>query len=768
MGLEPILAGKAVWRTIAGTLLGPSVESNRLDAWFGASAIPSRDPQPDIRLPPSGDVIASFERTANLRMGGTSKRDSGTYYTPLDLAEFVVAQTLEHLSATGSDPLEWRLIDPASGAGVFALTAIRQIVPYLTRAGLDIQAAREHAARQCVHLVDADPLAVALARCLILAEVGPTLATARALENHVRHGDSVIGGPVGARTIAPDAFAWSDAFPTVFTDGGFHAVLGNPPWGAIKPSIREYAATVDAGLLRLDSSSLRTQLAKLAPDQSTKAATTRQYAAALRTSGYRYQGPGDTEFYRFFVELAHSLVRPRGVIGLLIPSAFQRAVGAAPLRQLLLKEGSVELWMDFLNTRGFFAIHKMFRFALLLWREGEATGIARAHFGVTSTSRAREALQRPPLPLSSHLLARVSPDLRTIPDVRSAEDVNLYDRLHGIHPPLGADVPGAWRVRFRREFDMTNDAHRFIPRDEALAAGARPTDDGMWIHPVRGLLLPVYEGRMVHQFDAAAKAHVEGHGRSARWELLGPQEKHLRSRLLLPADEATSRGVRLTSRAAFCDVTGHANERTVLAATLPALAVGGNKVPTCEFEGETEGIHHLWTAIANSFVVDWIMRRRVSTTLNYFHWDEVPFPRISTQSEVGHRLVEAARALGSTPGHSWDSGIGERASLRARIDADVMRLYDLDLHDATVIFSDFPILDRGTAAGHQGVTRDLVLAELARATGASSLQLGELGIDPGHGPDSLEERVQWHEAAGAFAYIPGELALRRMSRGPAR
>ena len=759
-GLDPVESGRVVWRTIAGELLGASVDPERLDNWFGASVLPLREPAliaPHL-LPE--DLIASFERTAPLRMPGTSKRDTGTYYTPPELAEFVVAQTLEQLASKGRPPTAWRVVDPASGAGVFGITLVRCLVPLLVETGMREVEARDYVVRRSLYLVDADPLAVAVARSLLLVQVGPTPEAEAALEQHVVCGDAVIGGPARTHT-APgaDAIDWIRTFPDVFEDGGFDAVVGNPPWGAIKPSVREYAATLDLGLLRLDGPSLRARLDGSAEDRATRAAVTHGYSSRLRTSGYAHQGAGDTEFYRYFLELAHGMVRPYGVIGLLIPSAFQRAAGAAPLRRLLLDDGTIELWLDFLNNRGIFDIHRMFRFAVLVWRQGDPGGVARLRFGTTTVQEAQASFQQPPVALSPAYLSAVSRELRTIPDVRSTDDAQLYGRLHAAQPGLGEEVPGAWRVRFRRELDMTNDAHLFVPSDRALREGSRPTSDGVWSHPDLGVLLPVFEGRMVHQFDVAAKGHLEGHGRSARWELLGPDDKRIQPRFFLPADEAVRRGIRRAPRASFCDVTGHANERTVLAAVVPAVAVCGNKVPTCDFEGSDEDINYLWTAIANSFVVDWIARRRVSTTLNYFHWYEFPFPRVDTQSDAGGRLVAAARALSADPGRPWMISLADRARLRADIDIEVFQLYGLDLRDAAVILADFPLLDRGAPLGHKGLTRDLVLHGLACATGAADVRLSDMGLDAGAAPDLLADRVGWHVAAGATAYVPGEYAL---------
>ena len=101
MGLDAVQAGRAASRTIAGEMLGTLVEKKRLDRWFGAPPLPLVEPALAAPHPLPEDFIASFERTAPLRMPGTSKRDTGTYYTPPKLAELVVDQTLDRLAVQG-------------------------------------------------------------------------------------------------------------------------------------------------------------------------------------------------------------------------------------------------------------------------------------------------------------------------------------------------------------------------------------------------------------------------------------------------------------------------------------------------------------------------------------------------------------------------------------------------------------------------------------------------------------------------------------------
>src|ERR1019366_3891875 len=90
-----------------------------------------------------------------------------------------------------------------------------------------------------------------------------------------------------------------------------------------------------------------------------------------------------------------------------------------------------------------------------------------------------------------------------------------------------------------------------------------------------GRYVPLYEGRMVHQFDCAAKAYVSGEGRSAKWRELPLGEK-----VLLPHFFVNVTGSAPPLRAGYCSITGQTNERSLLATMLPAGLAAGNKVPT--------------------------------------------------------------------------------------------------------------------------------------------------------------------------------------------
>jgi hypothetical protein len=254
-------------------------------------------------------------------------------------------------------------------------------------------------------------------------------------------------------------------------------------------------------------------------------------------------------------------------------------------------------------------------------------------------------------------------------------------------------------------------------------------------------------------------------GRQALWEPLFGDRKTLEPQFLIAMNFATQHDISLSTRAAFCDVSGHANERTVLASVIPAMAICGNKVPVCTFEPDDERLPLLWAAIANSFVVDWIIRRWVSTTINYFYWWNVPFPRLHADSPAAQRLIgAAAKLLSGLPGSESDSllhrsappSLREREALRADIDATVAELFEVTPEEFELMLSDFPLLDRyqpKVEGGSQFITKDLAMLNLLHLRRAGRSETG-----------FLERRVRLSQEVGAVGYVPSEHA--RLSLRP--
>ena len=143
--------------------------------------------------------------------------------------------------------------------------------------------------------------------------------------------------------------------------------------------------------------------------------------------------------------------------------------------------------------------------------------------------------------------------------------------------------------------------------------------------------LPLVEGRMVQTHRFGVKGHISGTGRSAVWEAYPIGGSRLSPQFWIRPEDMPLGNQHRTDllRVGFCDIAGQTNERSLMAALIPPGVICGNKVPTILFPEDTsEERLQVWTAIANSFAFDWMLRRVLTTTVNYFrcpNWRRMDF-----------------------------------------------------------------------------------------------------------------------------------------------
>src|SRR5215213_6618 len=129
---------------------------------------------------------------------------AGVVYTPRDVCEPMVRLALAPLIAR-DDLLSLRICDPAIGEGAFLIEIVRVLGEALAARDMSQSAARKLVAQHCVHGVDIDPRAVAVARAAVEDFVGAPLPQ---LREHLRVGDAL-----------------SIEWPLQFD-----ALVGNPPY----------------------------------------------------------------------------------------------------------------------------------------------------------------------------------------------------------------------------------------------------------------------------------------------------------------------------------------------------------------------------------------------------------------------------------------------------------------------------------------------------------------------------------------------------------
>ena len=148
-----------------------------------------------------------------------------------------------------------------------------------------------------------------------------------------------------------------------------------------------------------------------------------------------------------------------------------------------------------------------------------------------------------------------------------------------------------------------------------------------WIREdrIKDVALPLYEGRMIGQFDFSEKGWVSGKGRSAVWREIPWKQKQTEPQYLMGLDKymhgtRSERGIKL----AIMDITSSTNARTMIA-SLVADSPCGNSAPVLAC---CSGFHGLLCAILNSIVYDFALRARFSGLhTNWFVIEESPLPR---------------------------------------------------------------------------------------------------------------------------------------------
>ena len=118
-------------------------------------------------------------------------------------------------------------------------------------------------------------------------------------------------------------------------DGGFDAIVGNPPWDRFEFEEVPWFEARDKAIALAPSGAKRKAAIKALKDADSSLWTDYQKALGRMTMAtkvakgkliYRCLNNGKLNLYKLFVERAHTLVKPHGMVGLLTPSGIASAI----------------------------------------------------------------------------------------------------------------------------------------------------------------------------------------------------------------------------------------------------------------------------------------------------------------------------------------------------------------------------------------------------------------------------------------------------------
>ena len=464
------------------------VSKKRVHDLVKQSTVQSLVPEDKLqRLPLSNFVnllgwihsLGSYRLPSSLNHG-SYQRSLGAYYTPLEVADYIVNLTMkeefnkriQEITKGGlesfKDFISQSVLDPACGAGVFLISTSNLLFTSTLKA---VETARAASIPQSdiddalkskqpsLYGVDLDLGALEVADISLRILEGNVTGSipAQKIGRSLKKGNSLIslnglhGGSNHQHFFqnpsSMNAFEWSSEFPEIFSSsrGGFDFIIMNPPYERLKPNLAEFLRERLASGDRKIHTDIYDDHKRRIRESTSYFRESNEYHLATNYSLNTYQ---------LFIERALQLARREGNIGCIVPSNILGDVSAQRLRASLLQQNSLRTIDDFPETSRMFPGVTQ-SVSIITIKKGGQTDSIQAGFNRLSLD---DALKKKRMKIQQDRISRTMGSTLTIPRI-GASGFKLLDLLHN-NPPLGS----LEKVLIRRgELDLTNNKNAITP-----------------------------------------------------------------------------------------------------------------------------------------------------------------------------------------------------------------------------------------------------------------------------------------------------------------
>jgi hypothetical protein len=539
-------------------------------------------------------------------------------------------------------------------------------------------------------------------------------------------------------------FHWGFEFDEVINkNGGFDAIITNPPWEIFKPISKEFCYDIDPTVERrgTDIKDFEKKLAELLkvpenreryveylsqfPHVSAYFRQAKQYENQISVINGKKTGT-DINLYKLFLEQCFNLLREGGECGIVLPSGVYSDLGTRQLREMLFTRSTITGLFCFENRREIFeGVHRSFKFVVLTFAKEGNTKKFPAAFMRHDVKDLEHFPRNDGMQIDVNLIRRLSPTSLSIIEFKTDFDVTIAEKMAKF-PLLGERLDDKWNMQLTAEFHMTNDSGLFNQQ------------------PAKNRL-PLYEGKMIWLFDHGLEEPRYWIDKDAgRIKLLSPRLKAIKKLLEeygLDEDDFDEEDIILgyqSYRLGFRAVTGATNERALVVSVVPQNVFCGNSlivsIPVADRIIEKGNIPkwaqlRMYTpsellacvALMGSYVCDWFIRQKILTNMNMFYVYEIPVPRLAQKDTAFAPIVERAARLICTTSEfddlarevclgSHKKGAAnevERARLRAELDGLIAHLYGLTEEEFAYILTTFPLVSETVKTAAQNAYRDV-------------------------------------------------------------
>ena len=309
-----------------------------------------------------------------------------------------------------------------------------------------------------------------------------------------------------------------------------------------------------------------------------RARAPRVAATPTRQHPFRHQGSADINLYKAFLEQAHALLRGGGRLGFIVPSGLYSDHGTGGLRELFLDHCRWEWLFGFENRDGIFDIHSSLQVQPRDRREGRHAPRRSAPPSCAASSRTGSTPRRSPRRTPARRSSASARARKAILEIQSPRDLEILEKIYANSVLLGDDGPDGWGIKYATRVPHDQRLEALPAAAEVGGEGYRPDEYSRWLkgdwrpiaelwaelgvkappegerrcaqppydtlpipradipagivlsreadawmreERVEDVALPLYEGRMIGQFDFSQKGWVSGKGRTAVWRDIG-------------------------------------------------------------------------------------------------------------------------------------------------------------------------------------------------------------------------------------------------------
>lgn len=546
-------------------------------------------------------------------------------------------------------------------------------------------------------------------------------------------------------------FHWMLEFPEVYAEGGFDAVVGNPPWDMLQPRRDEFFSRHEPEFRSFSPDKKDKTQNKLLNNNKISENWEEykrnfQMRSSFFTDGTDYSlqwgkidgrtRTGRNDLSMLFLERIFELADKEGHVTQVLPGKIFTNGSCKNLRLHLLNETSVRSVAGFENKGIFEGIHAQQMFALLTFKNTGSTDTFSAIFHQRDTEILKD-FDHHSFEMSRNIMERYSPEGVTFPFVRSRTEVEALDDILE-HPVISDADSDSWYADAHIEI-YTRDSDYFSKQEEDAD------------YPVLGgsnMYQFSYDNRFIEDLkdpkywsvdedvnpDKSAKRRVKEKNKSHLKDVIYDEfagERSTKNKKTFVNDLLEKKrseplsveDVKLDCteyRIAFRNVTKSTNERTFIATVIPPGVICYHALTTIrpyQIDPSEEDLtqfplHSVYQRIftdeelfvtlglLNSIPYDFVMRTKVETNISRYKFKESTIPRL-TDGDTWFEFIWRRAARLNCYGEEFEEmrnrlgGIepatdpDEREKIQAELDAASFHAYGLDRDQTAFILDDF-------------------------------------------------------------------------------